>query len=145
MREVCPACGFVAFRNAKPCVVLLIERDRKLLLVRRRIDPYRGWWDIPGGFLEEDEHPREGAVREAREETGLRIAIDELVGVYLDRSGDYYTLNLAYRTHVVAGRERAGDDADALAWFAPRELPKRIAYPGHARQVLREWVRGLGG
>jgi ADP-ribose pyrophosphatase YjhB (NUDIX family) len=141
MREVCAACGFVAFRNAKPCVVLLIERDGKLLLVRRRIEPYKGWWDLPGGFLEEDEHPREGALREAREETGLRVAVRALEGVHLDRSGDTYTLNLAYRMRVVGGRERAGDDADALRWFAPRELPKRIAFPGHARHVLRAWAR----
>jgi ADP-ribose pyrophosphatase YjhB (NUDIX family) len=145
VRKACPDCGWIAFGNAKPCVGVLIERDRRLLLVRRERAPFKGYWDIPGGFLEEDEHPRTGAVREAREETGLRIAVDELLGVYHDRSGDTYTLNLYYRAHVIGGRERAGDDADQLRWFGKRELPRRIAFPGHAKHVLRDWLRGQVG
>ncbi len=141
MRPVCPGCGWIAFGNAKPAVGVLIERERKLLLVRRERAPFKGYWDIPGGFLEEDEHPRTGAVREAREETGLRIAIDDLLGVYHDRSGDTYTLNLYYHAHVLGGRERAGDDADDLKWFGRADLPKRIAFPGHAKQVLRDWLK----
>jgi len=139
-RRACPDCGWIAFGNAKPCVGVLIERAGLLLLVRRERAPFKGYWDIPGGFLEEDEHPRTGAAREAREETGLRIAVDELLGVYHDRSGDTYTLNLYYRAHVLGGRERAGDDADELRWFGRHELPTRIAFPGHARGVLRDWL-----
>lgn len=142
VRGVCPECGWIAFGNAKPCVGALIEREGRLLLVRRERAPFKGWWDIPGGFLEQDEHPRRGAVREAREETGLRIALDGLLGVYHDRYGDTYTLNLYYRAHVTGGRERAGDDAAALRWFGPEELPRRIAFGGHAREVLRDWRRG---
>ncbi|HET7699415.1 MAG TPA: NUDIX hydrolase [Candidatus Limnocylindria bacterium] len=140
-RGVCPACGHVAFRNAKPAVGVLVVRDGKLLLVRRERAPYKGYWDIPGGFLEADEHPREGARREAREETGLRIALDALLGVYHDKSGADHTLNLYYQAHVTGGRERPGDDADALRWFAPREIPSRIAFPGHTRAVMRDWRR----
>mgnify|MGYP001582126323 CR=1 FL=1 len=141
-REVCPACGHIAFRNAKPAVGVLIERDGKLLLVRRERAPYKGSWDIPGGFLEQDEHPRKGALREAREETGLRIALDALLGVYQDKNGGDHTLNLYYKAHVTGGREIAGDDADDLRWFAPRDIPTRIAFPGHARAVMRDWRRG---
>jgi len=144
-REVCPRCGHIAFRNAKPCVVLLIERNGALLLVRRAIAPYKGWWDLPGGFLEENEHPLDGAVREAREETGLRIAVDEFVGIYMDRTSDWQTLNICFRTHIVGGRERAGSDAEALRWFSSDELPRRIAYPRHARRVLRDWRRRQRG
>lgn len=138
-REVCPACGHVAFRNAKPAVGVLIERDGLLLLVRRERAPFKGHWDIPGGFLEAEETPTQGAIREAREETGLRIAVDDLLGVYHDRSGGDHTLNLYYRARVSGGREQAGDDADALRWFAPSKIPTRIAFPGHTRAVLRDW------
>lgn len=141
-RMTCPKCGHIAFGNAKPAVGVLIEGDGKLLLVRRERAPFKGYWDIPGGFLEADEHPRTGAVREAREETGLRIAVDELLGVYHDRNGDDYTLNLYYRAHAIGGVERAGDDADELRWFTRREIPRRIAFPAHAKEVLREWLRG---
>lgn len=141
LREVCPACGHVAFRNAKPAAGVLVERDGLLLLVRRARPPFKGYWDIPGGFLEEDESPRHGAVREAREETGLRIAVGGLVGVYHDKNGADYTVNLYYRARVLGGREKAGDDADDLRWFAPREIPTRIAFPGHTRAVMRDWRR----
>ena len=139
LREVCPRCGHIAFRNAKPAVGLLIEKDRKLLLVRRARAPFKSYWDIPGGFLEEDEAPRAGAMREAREETGLRIRVDELLGAYLGKSGDDHTLNLYYTAHVMGGRAKAGDDAEQVRWFALEEIPTRIAFPGHTRAVMRDW------
>lgn len=139
MRPVCPRCGHVAFRNAKPAVGLLLERDGEVLLVRRERAPFKGQWDIPGGFLEADEAPEGGARREAREETGLRIAIDGLLGVYHDRNGEDHTINVYYLAHPTGGRERAGDDASELRWFAIDRLPRRIAFPGHTRAVLRDW------
>jgi ADP-ribose pyrophosphatase YjhB (NUDIX family) len=144
MREVCPECGHIAFRNAKPAVGLLIERNARLLLVRRARPPFKGYWDIPGGFLEEDEAPRSGAMREAREETGLRIGVDGLIGAYLGRNRGEYTMNLYFTAHVSGGRAKAGDDADELRWFALKEIPKRIAFPGHTRAVLRDWRKGRG-
>ena len=142
LRPVCPECGHIAFRNAKPAVGVLIERRGLFLLVRRERAPFKGYWDIPGGFLEEDEDAHDGAKREAREETGLRVGIDGLIGVYHDKNGGDYTLNLYYEAHVIGGREKAGDDADDLRWFDLGEIPKRIAFPGHTRAVLRDWRRG---
>jgi len=68
----CPACGAEHWRNAKPCAgALVTDGDGRLLLLRRAIEPWLGWWDIPGGFCDAEEHPMECAAREAREETGL--------------------------------------------------------------------------
>ena len=142
LREVCPKCGNIAFRNAKPAVGLLIERDGALLLVRRERAPYKGYWDIPGGFLEADEPPEKGALREAREETGLRIKLDRLIGLYHDKSGDDYTFNAYYAAHVVGGREQAGDDASDVRWFRLSKIPTRLAFPNHTRAVMRDWRRG---
>ncbi len=144
LRPVCPKCGHIAFRNAKPAVGVLIERRGLLLLVRRARAPFKGYWDIPGGFLEEDEDAHTGARREAREETGLRVGIDGLIGVYHDKNGDDHTLNLYYTAHVAGGREKAGDDADDLRWFEIGEIPKRIAFPGHTRAVMRDWRKERG-
>jgi ADP-ribose pyrophosphatase YjhB (NUDIX family) len=141
-RPVCPACGHIAFRNAKPAVGLVIEKGGAILLVRRERAPYKGYWDIPGGFLEEEEDAHTGAKREAREETGLRVGIDDLIGVYHDKNGDDYTLNLYYTAHVTGGRAKPGDDASDLRWFAPRDIPKRIAFPRHTTAVMRDWRRG---
>lgn len=142
MRGVCPSCGRVAFRNAKPAVGLLIEREGELLLVKRAREPYRGRWDLPGGFLEEDEEPEDGALREALEETGLRIRLGRLVGVYHDRSGDDHTFNAYYTAHVIGGREQAGDDASDMRWFPVAKIPASLAFPGHTQAVMRDWRKG---
>ena len=145
-RQVCAACGRVHYRNAKPCAGALIVRDGRVLLVKRGIQPFLGRWDIPGGFLEEDEHPEIGAVREVREETGLEVRLTGLFGFYVDRYNyddeGGYCLNIYFLAEVVGGQERPGDDAADLAWFAPDELPEEIAFD-HARVVLADWARWM--
>jgi ADP-ribose pyrophosphatase YjhB (NUDIX family)/predicted GIY-YIG superfamily endonuclease len=142
--QVCTACGRVHYRNAKPCAGALIARDGRLLLVKRAIQPFLGYWDIPGGFLEEDEHPEAGAIREALEETGLEVRLTRLLGFYMDRYGDEgdYCLNIYFLAEVVGGQERPADDAAELAWFAPDELPDQIAF-NHTREVLDDWARWM--
>jgi ADP-ribose pyrophosphatase YjhB (NUDIX family) len=140
----CTACGHVHYRNAKPCAGALVARDGRLLLVKRAIQPFLGYWDIPGGFLEEDEHPETGAIREALEETGLKVRLTDLFGFYVDRYGDEgdYCLNIYFLAEVVGGQERPADDAAELAWFAPNELPEQIAFD-HAREVLDDWAQWM--
>jgi 8-oxo-dGTP diphosphatase len=136
-----PACGQVSYRNAKPCAGVLVEHAGQVLLVQRAIEPYKGCWDIPGGFLHEWEHPAEGAVREVQEETGLEVRLTALLGIFMDRYGsaDYNTLNIYYRGAMVGGTLQAADDAAALAWFAPDALPADLAFPDHEGQVLAVW------
>jgi ADP-ribose pyrophosphatase YjhB (NUDIX family)/predicted GIY-YIG superfamily endonuclease len=141
-RQICTICRRIHYRNAKPCAGALVERDGDLLLVKRAIEPYMGSWDIPGGFLEADEHPEAGAVREVREETGLLVEITALFGIYMGRytydHGGNYCLNIYYAARVVSGAERPGDDAAELAWFSSDDLPDRIAFE-HANHVLADW------
>lgn len=145
-RQVCNACGRVHYRSSKPCVGVLAVRDGRLLLVRRRIEPFRGYWDIPGGFLEEGESPEQGGVREVREETGLEIRLTDLFGFYMGRYTYQEevgtTLNVYFLAEVEGGSEQAGDDAVALDWFPPDALPTRIAFD-HARLVLEDWRRSV--
>ncbi len=145
-RQVCTACGRVHYRNAKPCAGALVVRDGRVLLVKRAIQPFLGCWDIPGGFLEADELPQAGAMREVREETGLEVRLTGLLGFYVDRysygdEGDY-CLNAYFLAEVVGGREHADDDAADLAWFAPDELPEEIAF-AHVRVVLADLGRWM--
>ncbi len=145
-RQVCTICGRVHYRNAKPCAGALVTRDGRVLLVKRGIQPYLGYWDIPGGFLEQDEHPEIGAMREVREETGLEIQLTEMFGFYMDRysyddTGDH-CLNIYFMAEIVGGQEHPADDAAELAWFAPDELPEKIAFD-HARVVLADWARQI--
>jgi 8-oxo-dGTP diphosphatase len=140
-RRVCPACGRVHWRNAKPCAGALIIRNGKVLLVRRAIEPFRGYWDIPGGFCEVDEHPTETAIREVGEETGLEIELTALLGLWMDDYAGTATLNVYYLAHPLTRRIHTGDDAGGAAWFAPKALPKRIAFV-NGRKALVTWARG---
>lgn len=138
-RRVCPACGRVHWRNAKPCAGALIIRHGKVLLVRRAIEPFRGHWDIPGGFCEIDEHPIETAIREVREETGLEIELTGLLGIWLDDYEGSVTLNVYYLARPLTRRLHINSEADAAAWFAPNALPQHIAFT-NGIQALRAWA-----
>ena len=145
VRGVCPNCEWVAWDNPKPTAGVLVERNGRVLLVRRERAPYKGYWDIPGGFVEAGEVPAKGAMREAHEETGVRIKIDRLIGVYADvyreRTGSGHTFNVYYAAHPIGGRERPGDDTTELRWFDIDALPKQIAFPGHSRAAIKDWRR----
>lgn len=145
-RLVCERCGRVHYQNAKPTACALVVRDGRVLLVRRAIPPALGQWDIPGGFLEADEHPEAGVVRELREETGLEITITRLLGMYIGAYvyGDEqaYTLDIVFVASAPSGEPRASDDAAEIGWFAPAELPETLAFT-HQHAVLDDWRKSL--
>lgn len=129
-RLVCAACGFIFYQNSKPCASVLAVKDGQVLLVRRLVEPFKDWWDLPGGFLEPGEHPEAGARREFREETGLEAELVSLLGIWMDVYGidRESTLNLCYYCRITGGQERAGTDAGELGWFPLISLPERIAF-----------------
>ena len=146
-RVECLACGFVTHSNSEPTASApVVDAEGRLLLVRRAHDPFAGTWDLPGGFLEEAEHPLDALRRELLEETGLEVEPLDFVGAWLDRYGDGpdapTTLNLYWTARVVGGEPVAGDDAAELRWFPREELPPddEIGFP-NVREILRAWRR----
>jgi 8-oxo-dGTP diphosphatase len=139
----CSSCGLVIYDNPAATASALVLRDGRLLLARRAREPMAGWWDVPGGFVEADEDPRDAARRELLEETGLRVEIGDLVGVYTDRYGaqGLSTLNLFYTARVLGGEQRPADDVSEIAWFAPEQIDiARIAFAS-GRRAIEETVR----
>lgn len=144
----CAHCTTWHFQNSKPCAGALVLENKKVLLAQRGVAPFKGFWDIPGGFLEAGEHPEHGAIRELLEETGLEIRLNGLLGMYMDTYGDekFFTLNIYYVAEVVRGTPRATDDVAKLEWFALDAVPKEFAF-AHEYQVmedLRRWVTASG-
>ncbi|MEQ9030974.1 MAG: NUDIX hydrolase, partial [Aggregatilineales bacterium] len=80
MRASCDNCGYVHFVNPVPGVGLLIEMDGGIVLIQRGNPPHQGDWTLPSGFVEADESAEEAAIREAEEETGLKVEIIEMAG-----------------------------------------------------------------
>jgi ADP-ribose pyrophosphatase YjhB (NUDIX family) len=143
-RVDCPSCGFRAYSYSETTVGALVVDGDRLLLVRRARDPYGGTWDVPGGFLEEGEHPLDGLRRELVEETSLEIEPGRFVNALLDSYGSGEdaptTLNLYWEATVAGGEAQAGDDAAELQWFPRDQLPPEdeIGFP-NVRELLREW------
>jgi len=138
----CPSCGSGYYANSAPAVQGVLERDGKVLLAKRAIEPRRGMWDIPGGFLEEGEEALDGLRRELREETGLEVEPVEWLGAFLDPYGDHWVLGLSWVVHG-EGEPQAADDVAELAWFAPDELPGEMAFATQT-EVLRRWIARRG-
>lgn len=147
-RQFCPGCGEVFYRNSKPCAGALVSNPQgELLLTRRAVEPFKGKWDLPGGYLEDGEHPEAGAIRELKEETGLTIRITGLGGIYMDTygAGGVSTLNIFYEAEVVSGEEGSQGDVSEIRWFRAEELPLDAFSFENGRQAIVEWLsrRGL--
>jgi 8-oxo-dGTP diphosphatase len=145
-RVDCAACGFVAYASSAPTAsALCVDGEGSLLLVRRAVEPFRGRWDIPGGFLEEHEPPEDALRREMAEETGLDIEPVAFFGAWTDWYGEeapgvQSTLNLYWIARVLGGDPRPADDVDELRWFAADDLPAgaELAFANTGR-VLEAW------
>jgi ADP-ribose pyrophosphatase YjhB (NUDIX family) len=143
-RVTCRVCGFVYYASPKPtaCALCIDERG-PILLARRAVEPFKGRWDLPGGFLEEEEHPLDAIRRELREETGLEVEPLSFVGIWMDRypykTHTVSTLNLYWTARVLSGAAEPADDVSELAWFSPDELPDEAEFAFHIADVLRTW------
>ena len=126
-RLACDACGFIVYASSKPTAGALCVDNGRVLLARRAHPPFEGFWDIPGGFLDEGEDPLDGLRRELREETGLEVEPQRFLGIWMDRYGGdstaEATLNLYWAVRVVGGEAAPADDVSELRWFGRDELP----------------------
>lgn len=107
-------------KNPVPAVDFLISRDNysKILLVRRKNDPFKGMLSIPGGFMNEGETAEDAMRRESQEETSLVLEPVAILGVYSDPSRDprMHTISVTFIANIVQGNETANDDAEGLQW-----------------------------
>lgn len=124
-RRACSGCDYVHFTDPKVGVGALVTQDNKVLLVRRKMEPERGRWSIPAGFLDHGEDPQETAEREVYEETGLYVRIVSLLDVLTNPPGKGgASIFILYRAELLGGEMIAGDDADAVGFFPLDDLPE---------------------
>lgn len=135
-RLVCEKCGFIFYQNPTPAVAVILQRHDEILLVKRKFEPCAGTWSLPAGFVEIGEGPEMCAIREAKEETNLDIALNGLFGIYpaMDDPRSQVVL-IVYRGLIKDGEMRPGDDAIEAQFFHHERLPKNISFDSH-RKVL---------
>jgi ADP-ribose pyrophosphatase YjhB (NUDIX family) len=134
-RPVCPECGRVVYYDPKIAATSIIERDGKVLLVRRANQPGYGLWSMPGGYVDRGEVVEEAAVREVREETGLEVEIAVLLGLFSEAG--HPVMVAAYVAHEVGGWLEPGPEALEARFFAPDNLPP-LAFP-RDQLILARW------
>lgn len=132
MRLNCGRCNKILYENPLPATAAVVLNDKDhLLLVKRAMEPSAGEWCLPGGFLEVDETPGEGVVRELQEETGLTGTVDQLIDVVYEDSPFYGPLIIiGYQVAPQGGTLRAGDDAAEARYFPVADLPQ-VAFDSH--------------
>jgi 8-oxo-dGTP diphosphatase len=124
----CVSCGYSLYVNARPTGTAIILSVDRYLVVRRAIEPQLGRWDLPGGFADGWEHPADAAVREAKEELGVDIALGDFVGMFIggyDHQGERVpVLDCFWTASIVAGEIQPDERENSeYAWFALADPP----------------------
>ena len=132
LRKYCDSCEEPIYENPIPATCTIVEdKNGKILLVKRSVEPKKGFWCLPGGFMELDETPEKSALRELREETGISGKIHLLLGVRANPSPMYGTVFMTgFLVRDYSGKPVAGDDASDVRWFDIANLPE-IAFESH--------------
>ena len=121
-RLSCANCGHIAYVNPRLVATAIPVTDRgEVVLIRRGLEPGRGFWAQPGGFLEIDETPTEGATRETLEETGLVVTTGEVIGLYARLEAAVVVL--VYEARIVGGATRTSPETLEIKAFVPEDIP----------------------
>ena len=138
-RLACPSCGHIAYVNPRLVVTVFpITEAGELVLIRRGIEPGKGWWAQPGGFLEVDETVNQAAIRETWEETGLLIEPTEIVGLYTRLEAAVVTI--AFSARIVGGTAAPTAEALEIRTFRPEDIPWSGLAFRTTMWALRDWL-----
>lgn len=121
---------------------LILGEDQKIVLIERKNPPFQGSWALPGGFVDVGETVEEACRREMKEETGLKVEIIRLLGVYSDPSRDPrgHTVSAVFICRAEGGTLLGGDDAARAEWFP---LPPDVPLAFDHEKIVRDLIRVL--
>lgn len=136
-RRVCVTCRRVHYVDPKIAVGVAVFRDDALLLVRRLMEPGRGQWALPGGWVDVGQDPREAAAREVLEEAGVIVDVGDIVDAFLNPPADGGAVFLLFNARWRSGEPTAADDAADAGFFRRGELPP-LAFAS-TRAAISRW------
>lgn len=143
MRSVCPNCGFVHFTDPKVAVIALITHKDKILLARRAVDPAKGKWALPGGYMDADEMPEAALQRELTEELHLEVQIVQLLDIFPLVVADERKRGIVLAYHAVPATPQqptliCDDDVSEADWFMDEAIPTDLAFES-TLVLLERW------
>ena len=143
-RLFCPACKRIHYQNPLPSAAAFVQdREGRILLVLRGIEPGKGKWALPSGFIEIDETPETACLRELKEETGLEGHITRLIGVYSQKSLMYRNVLIIGYAVEARGKLVPGSDSQEADYFSPEKLPG-IAFSSHEK-IIGDGLKEIRG
>ncbi|UCG95024.1 MAG: NUDIX hydrolase [archaeon] len=130
------------YKNPVPTVDIIAERDGKIVIITRGIEPHKGKLANPGGHVDYGETIENAAVREMKEETGLDIRLKGILGVYSDPERDprRHTITVAFLAEVIGGKLEAGDDAREVGFYEVEKLKKEDFAFDHWK-IIQDYVK----
>ena len=138
-RLVCQSCSFIFYLDPKVVAGTLFTIDRRVVLLRRGVEPSMGRWVFPGGYVDRGESVQEAAIRETKEESRLDVRLRSLVGVYsYQRSPNVIVV---YAAEVIGGQLEAGDESLEAGTFAAGEIPWETLAFSSTRDALKDYIR----
>jgi len=139
-RYMCDSCDEVFYDNPLCAVAVMAVKDGRLLLVKRAVGPAKGFWALPGGFIEQGESPEKAGLRELKEETGVTAESAKIICVKTEHTAFFGTLIIiGVIADCVKGCLKPGDDASDARWFETNEMPF-VVFRSH-----REIIKMCGG
>lgn len=138
----CNNCGYKLYVNPITCNgVIIVNENGKIMLVKRKFDPKKGYWDLPGGFIEPHEDLEQSVKREIKEELGVDIDLIKIIGVYNDvyefQDIIWPTLGIVVAAKTVTGNFRSSDDINSYKFFRLQEaLKQRLAFHSIKKALL---------
>jgi ADP-ribose pyrophosphatase YjhB (NUDIX family) len=130
------------YKNPIPTVDAIIQKSSSILLVKRKKDPYKNQFALPGGFVNEGETIEEAIEREVYEETSLKVHPIDILGVYSDPTRDPrgHMMTVVFVVLIIRGNATAGDDAKEISWIPIEKLDEiKIAFDH--KLVIRDYLR----
>lgn len=138
-RLACERCGYIFYQNPKVVAGTIPQKDDKIYLLRRGLEPRRGTWTFPAGYMELGESVEEAACRETVEETGLDVEVISLMNVY--SRPEVGIVVIVYRGRVIAGEPLLGPEALEISAFSPEHIPwEDLSFPS-TTWALADWLR----
>lgn len=133
------------YKNPTPTVDTIIQKESKILLIKRKKDPFKNMMALPGGFVNEGETVEEAAKREIREETSLEIRLLDILGVYSDPNRDprKHIMTTVFVGEIESSKDVeaiAGDDASDIVWLDLESIEKHVFAFDH-KKIINNYLK----